>query len=382
MTIRFDGFTVQGYKAFSREARVDLAPLTIVLGRNNSGKSSLCFAPLFLSNALRRDADTPFPLEYCGIDFGDNLLEICFRRQLSGLKGQLLLGGAEISRVGIAGVALAERNYLQVVTELEVDHPTELISRTGEISWAEARESLAHYPELAELSQRVGVLLAQRDAPERRYRSPGIRPITVGSKGESASQLLAYAKTEGADEVLKDVNDWFRLLGVRLDIAAQDGGFSVVTRGPSGETANLVDTGSGIAQILPLVVALKALPEDQLPLLYVIEQPELHLHPYAHAHVAELLIESVAKNRSTKFLVETHSDALILRLRREVAARRLVPADVRLYFVDESDGGSCVKAIQLNERGVPDWWPEGVFAESQTEYRRFRRELAKRDQVS
>lgn len=54
------------------------------------------------------------------------------------------------------------------------------------------------------------------------------------------------------------------------------------------------------------------------------------------------------------------------------------PDEVALYFVDEiNDGpGSIVKPIALNDRGTPDWWPKGVFAENQAEFYAIRQELA------
>jgi predicted ATPase len=147
---------------------------------------------------------------------------------------------------------------------------------------------------------------------------------------------------------------------------------------------NIADAGAGIAQILPLVVALKAVPSADLPSLFIVEQPELDMHPYAHARVAELLIDAVVASKTIRLLVETHSDALVLRLRRELAATRMTPDDIRLYFVDDPvpqgpGQGSTLREIRLNDRGTPDWWPKGVFAESQAEFHKIRQELAKRD---
>src|SRR6187401_601656 len=104
--------------------------------------------------------------------------------------------------------------------------------------------------------------------------------------------------------------------------------FEVTASRPEGPQVNLADAGAGIAQILPLAVALRVVPEDELPRLFIIEQPELDLHPHAHARAAELLVDAVTKNRNLRLLVETHSDALVLRIRREVAAARMTPDDV------------------------------------------------------
>jgi predicted ATPase len=143
---------------------------------------------------------------------------------------------------------------------------------------------------------------------------------------------------------------------------------------------SLRDSGAGIAQVLPLIVAVRL--AQARPSLFCIEQPELHLHPRAHVAIAELLLECVTRRPSTRLLVETHSDVLVLRVRRAIAAGELEPRDVRIYFVDEdSVEGSRVQEIELDERATPRWWPKDVFGEPQREYLELRRELARRGLV-
>ncbi len=89
--IRLSAFSVEGYKAFGKKTpKIHISPITIILGRNNSGKSALCRAPLFFSHPFQTDDwQEPFPLEIQGIDFGMNLLDVCFNQQLGGLKARL-----------------------------------------------------------------------------------------------------------------------------------------------------------------------------------------------------------------------------------------------------------------------------------------------------
>ena len=51
--------------------------------------------------------------------------------------------------------------------------------------------------------------------------------------------------------------------------------------------------------------------------LVVIEQPELHLHPSAQARLGDFFIAMA--HRGVRFLIETHSENLIIRLRRRIA---------------------------------------------------------------
>jgi predicted ATPase len=131
----------------------------------------------------------------------------------------------------------------------------------------------------------------------------------------------------------------------------------------SSINVNLADTGSGVAQVVPLVVqeAMHVISPVIRPTVYVIEQPELHLHPAAHAALAELFFKGLSANR--RFLIETHSENLILRLRRYVADQELKASDLALYFVDQSRGAATLRRIEVDDLGNVQDWPTGVFSE-------------------
>lgn len=88
------------------------------------------------------------------------------------------------------------------------------------------------------------------------------------------------------------------------------------------------------------------------------------------------------KLKSLKTLPECISfigDTLLLRIRRAIAEQRIDHNDVRFYYVNRNkDGSSTSKAIELNDRGTPSWWPRGIFAEDQEEYQAIRRALSQR----
>lgn len=84
----------------------------------------------------------------------------------------------------------------------------------------------------------------------------------------------------------------------------------------------------------------------------LIQQPEVHLHPRAQAALGSLLVH-VAKGQKKRFLVETHSDYLVDRVRMEVRENEdLTPADVQiLYFQREDDGRVEIYPLELDEQG-------------------------------
>jgi hypothetical protein len=362
---------VEQYRAFAGPERLELGRITLLLGRNNAGKSALCFAPLYFAEAFRASSTAPLANEVDGVDFGAPAGVI--HRRYPTMRFEFGLEGADVPRsVGLRVAVQKEERAKIWATELQLGEEVHTIpARTP---WASV-QALLTYPALSRLPHEVMGLKGIRPKPERVEQPLGHEPERVDALGRNASQILWMQGEEG----LAQVNRWYSELGVQLALKELGGHFEIQARGSSDELVNLLDSGAGLAQALPLVVQTRL--AKHMPRLWCIEQPELHLHPRAHVPIAELLIECLESHPGTRLLVETHSDVVVLRIRREVAAGRLKPDDVRLYFVDEvkvRGGGSTVRPIELDEEGTPTWWPEGVFAEPQREFAAIRRELRER----
>jgi len=158
--------------------------------------------------------------------------------------------------------------------------------------------------------------------------------------------------------------------------------FSLVLRRPDQRTVaiNLVDAGTGLSQVLPVVTQrLFEQVTGKRGALEIVEQPELHLHPGAHGSVADLYI-AAAQAPGARFLIETHSENFLLRVRRRIAERarapehlRLSPEQVRIYWVDDGAGkGSRLVPIEVFPDGEVSTWPKGVFSEDFAELKAIR----------
>ena len=100
----------------------------------------------------------------------------------------------------------------------------------------------------------------------------------------------------------------------------------------------------------------------------LIEQPELHLHTAAQAPLGDLFLETAKLGRG-QLIVETHSENILLRIRRRIA-EGADPDLVAVYWVeDHPDGQSTVRRIHIDQGGNLDWWREGVFSEGYEEVR-------------
>ncbi len=129
------------------------------------------------------------------------------------------------------------------------------------------------------------------------------------------------------------------------------------------------DIGVGILQLLPVVVAVL---DPDRPGITAIEQPELHVHPRLQVELGDLLAEGAAEGNL--FLVETHSEHLLLRIMRRMretsagtlpeGAPAVRPEDVNVLFVEPDGAATLIREMPLNERGeLVKAWPGGFFEE-------------------
>ena len=210
-----------------------------------------------------------------------------------------------------------------------------------------------------------------RDVPKRAYETSGrIRLDTTGKLGEFTSHIL------GSDEsVVKATNEWFDKCEIpyRLEVHSQKG--DILTgdrtvlelsdkREGGVKQLTLTDVGFGINQILPVIVEGLIAQNHAI----CVEQPEIHLHPRLQANIADLLIETSMPDKDdarNQWIVETHSELIVLRLQRRIREGVISPEDVSVLYVDpQDDGSSTIQQLELDDDGTfIDEWPQGFFEE-------------------
>lgn len=200
-----------------------------------------------------------------------------------------------------------------------------------------------------ELRDRVNHFLQDALHSNYRLRAQRFAPVNDAASSTCAAEELAMRSASG-DEGFTE-----------LQLVDANSGLRVSHR----------DVGTGISQLLPVLVNAAGLRES----LVMIEQPELHLHPALQAELGDVFIESALGENKNTFLIETHSEHLILRIMRRIresnAGRqpetlpKVRPEDVAILFVQPTENGSVVKHLRVDERGrLIDAWPGGFFEES------------------
>lgn len=130
------------------------------------------------------------------------------------------------------------------------------------------------------------------------------------------------------------------------------------------------DVGIGVSQVLPVLVGAYASRSQMI----AIEQPEIHLHPALQADLGDVFIQSALGDNRNRFLIETHSEHLLLRVMRRMRETsnadlpegfpKVTPNDVCVLFVEPDGSRSIVREMPLNEQGeLVKAWPGGFFEE-------------------
>jgi predicted ATPase len=138
---------------------------------------------------------------------------------------------------------------------------------------------------------------------------------------------------------------------------------AIIADDPSGiKDINLAFMGSGLSQLVPVIVQ-SVLTSEKGCLL--VEQPEIHLHPAAQANLGDLFVYYAKRGR--QFIIETHSEHLVLRIRRLIAEKKIDANLVRIFLVEKRSGESRIRNLRLKGNGHFENWPRGFFGEAYRE---------------
>jgi hypothetical protein len=385
------------YRCFQERQEVEIRPITVVLGKNNSGKSALVRAPLVIATGMRGDSPVPLDLALLGED-APEFIDLVHKHIDHG-SIDIELGLSDGWRMSATIQNIAEW-HTQVVSEWALTgaersflyewSPDDDTDESDERPyWTPVRGQ--GYKELT--STRFNGLIPTgvdgstitdeygevrhlgpfRTKPTRLGRLAA-RPPAQDEFGSRTAEILIHDLVRRGGRLIGKINDYLgdHLPGWELEVVPRFDAYSVGLRSTTtrGLWVPATDSGTGVAQVLPILVqrAQDELSPPKGSVLEIVEEPELHMHPSAQAGLADLYIRAI-RDDQIRFLIETHSETFLLRLRRRIAEGTLRPEQLGLYFVDADGSASTVKRINVDELGNVDYWPEGIFAENFEEVR-------------
>ena len=166
-------------------------------------------------------------------------------------------------------------------------------------------------------------------------------------------KLIHFGKTSGLFSDIQ-VKQYGESIGEPFQLKFEVRGFQ----------SNIMDIGYGVSQILPLLVRLFYPKNSKVGRYrfnrygnqFLLQQPEVHLHPKAQAEFSSLLIENTKNN---SFLIETHSDYMIDRASIEIRKQNISPHDVSLIYLEPTKKGVKAHNISFDKEGNLVGVPKG-----------------------
>lgn len=212
-----------------------------------------------------------------------------------------------------------------------------------------------------ELNPTLSFIGSHRSYPERTYyqKTKSSRQILTSGEG-FIDQILEWQEkwNERFDylvSILRNLNLLYdikphKIGGGRFDLKIK------VKRNSSW--ASLADVGFGVSQLLPIIVADLQISFNST---IIIAQPEIHLHPSIQARLGDYFVKKV-KESNMQYIIETHSEYLINRLRLCIVRGEIEPDDVAVYYFENTaKEGSITHRIEFTKHGEILNAPQGFF---------------------
>jgi hypothetical protein len=212
-----------------------------------------------------------------------------------------------------------------------------------------------------ELDYKLNFIGSYRLYPERTYyQKPKSSPQILQSGEGFIDQILEWQEQE--DPHFDYLISILRELKLLYDIKPQKiggGRFDLRVKVKRNSSwTSLADVGFGVSQLLPILVADLQLSDDSI---LIMAQPEIHLHPSIQAQFGNYLVHQVSTS-DKQYIIETHSEYLINRLRLCIVKGEIEPEDVRLYYFENTlKEGSIIHKIELTKQGEILNAPQGFF---------------------
>ena len=366
-----------------RDAKVAIAPLTVVYGPNGSGKSSLIYGLLTLKNFLTNPSQNLSSLfSYPSISLG-GFQEVVHRHAVDkdvslsigvsspdALPSKFTLTlGQSGGATGLTFEGLDRENFpiwpqeldLQIAipydANQQVDHNIEVVRNDGStlligaLIWNGITLSAQINSGLGDVPIFVKWLNERTNLPMELARQTGFVPLRRGFSKPTyglSSVTPALATEDEVASLLASPNERFRQYDVskyveqianRRVLAQAQIGTSVFTIDSiptgSGVPASIVNEGFGINQLLYLLTICLYSPFK----IVAIEEPEIHLHPSMVRELAHAMVR-IAANEDRRLIVSTHSEVFVTALLAQIAKGEANVDDFSFILAENPDGES------------------------------------------
>ena len=358
--------TLDNFKCFEH-FYMPLRPLTLIVGTNGAGKSSIIQSMLLLrQSCLDKDVDWRENLVInSGLVELDSASDILYA-SVEGKEARIYI---EIENDDADSISFSINpetvdNVSQVSCEGDLDKAKKewpLFDTSFVYLYADRVQPHAKYVKsISRLDSRLGDKTANNAV---------FRFAQAINTNENIAINSLRHKHAIDNSVYRNVGAWINdLMGSDIDVTAEEVEkgkeakyvYSVTNKENESKNLSPLNMPFGQSYVLPLVLAVLTAPKNSMVL---IENPESHLHPSAQGRLGEFI--ALAAAAGIQIIAETHSDHLMNGVRvachNHVISNEEIEMD--MICVDKNGVEHFRQPIELDENGYVMNWEPGFFDE-------------------
>lgn len=192
-------------------------------------------------------------------------------------------------------------------------------------------------------------------------------PSSAPATGEEVYSTFAYRR-----ELEEKVSDWLRKItgtGVSVHIVP---GHQVQLRNSEG--FDIYQGGFGSNQLIRPLLRIAASPSDSL---IAIEEVETSLHPRAQTNLCDVLLELVKKEEK-QIVLTVHGEHMVTGFLNLVAEGKLSPEEFKVYYFSKQAGEASITPLKVDSKGGIEDGLKGFFEVDLEGYERHLKALRRR----
>lgn len=371
---------LENFRKFKDYQEFEFKPITILVGPNNSGKSSLIKALLLLQeNLINGLDDLKFGSEtkHRILSFG-HALNSSSKKPYFRIKCEFDAAGKDIHAIEQdvwqdKGATTIDVTFEQgLKNDNTAIRSIELFDQDGKLVIS-GRQSLSSL--FKDSRARVYVLEAIQSfldyAPP--YRSIGLQRYSKKKFINFSKQLkgLKPILDTGQQEENSFITKWcgsdpgYNIGDVRL---LENDDFYEIQLMRDNQLMDLSHLGTGASQILSIIIQIVT--HDQQ--MVILEEPETNLHPKYQSKLADMLVDGINEPLGNRFIIETHSEYLIRKLqylvakdsRKDIKHRKVKSEDIQIYYFSDIKNKAPELLTIENDGSLSGDFGKGFFDEA------------------
>jgi len=166
--------------------------------------------------------------------------------------------------------------------------------------------------------------------------------VLLHDRSSAMANLIAYNR-----ELEERLSEWFEtILGVGLRFELLENQKIALEAKKKGITS-LVNEGLGLHQLLFILIPIAlSQPFETI----CIDDPGAHLHPRAQSDLVSLLLR-IYREEKKQYIITTHSEHILFAFLTALAKKEITKEEIALYYFENRNGTADVRRVELDEHG-------------------------------